>query len=266
MDVFAFTDYKILIKKVISDNEQTRGYQSKLAAAAGCQKTYLSQVLHSEVQLTPDHAANLCGFWHLNEIESQYFLDLVNLQRSGSPELRRILQQRLDKLRQQGQQLTQNIQKPSLDKHEAQTRYYGVWYMAAIHVLASIPQFQSAPAIATHLRLTLPLVEHALAELSELSLVTFESGRWRATGRDLHLPNESLMTPIHHLSWRQRSLMRIQEGHSDGIHYTALHALSRHDARVLHSMIRDCIMQTRKVVAPSPEEVMVCFTCDYFPV
>jgi len=87
-----------------------------------------------------------------------------------------------------------------------------------------------------------------------------------ASGRDLHLPKHSPLNSINHANWRQRAIAHIQLGQEEGLHYTGIHALSRADSERFAEMLRETILKTRQLVAPSPEEEMICFTFDYFVV
>jgi len=62
-NVFNHLDYKDFLKIQIEENHEAYGYKSRLAKAANCQKSFLSQVLNSHIHLTPEHAVGLCQFW-----------------------------------------------------------------------------------------------------------------------------------------------------------------------------------------------------------
>lgn len=267
MRVYDAKDYKHYLRQTIAANKATRGYQARLAEAAGCQKTYLSQVIHTAVHLTPDHGIGLCNFWRLGPDETSFFLDLVHLERSATKELRSYLSARLDRARAGAATLTRELKKPALEGEGARLAYYGAWYLSAIHVLVSIPDEAggwTAVRIATRLRLPEPLVKDSLTRLEEMGMVARSGSGWTSVQRDIHLPGESALTALNHFNWRHRALTRLQEGGSNGLHYTAVHTLSRDDITRVRDCIRQCIMDTRAIVAPSPEEELVAFTCDFF--
>ena len=59
----------------IRSNKTVYRYKSSLSEAAGCQLSYLSQVLAGKAQLNPDHAAGLSGFWGHSDFESDFESD-----------------------------------------------------------------------------------------------------------------------------------------------------------------------------------------------
>ncbi len=266
MNVFDADDYKDFLRAAIAGQKGTRGYQARLAEAAGCQKTYLSQVLHTEVQLTPDHAAGLCAFWGFDADETAYFLDLVGVARAGTKALRDVLSARLARTRAASENLARRFKKPALVSESDQLRYYSAWYWSAIHVLCGIPAGWTEKSIAARLKLPVDLVQEVLAAMTEMRLVAKLRTGWTATQRDLHLPGDSALTTINHFNWRQRAMARLQEREAGGLHYTAVHSVSRADAKKMREVIRACVAETRAIVGPSQEEEMVAFTCDFFVV
>ena len=83
--VFESLDYKRYMRQQIAAHGDVYGYKSRLAAAAGCQKSYLSQVLNGAHDLTLEHAAGLAAFWQLPRLDGEYFMELVNWARASSP-------------------------------------------------------------------------------------------------------------------------------------------------------------------------------------
>ena len=88
MSFFDNTNYRDVIRLKIKENDSVRGYQSRLAESAGCHSSYLSQVLKGQVNLTPDQGMAFCEFWNFDELHSDFFLSLLNLERAGTERLK----------------------------------------------------------------------------------------------------------------------------------------------------------------------------------
>ncbi|MGZ3747710.1 MAG: TIGR02147 family protein [Pseudobdellovibrionaceae bacterium] len=262
--VFEFTNYKDFIRHQIDQNQVFRGYRTLLARAAGCQRTFLSQVLNSHVELTPEHAVAMATFWKLGENESAFFLELLNLSRAGTPLLRKVIETRLEQLRRDHEKLSSRLREPRISVKEHEMLYYSSWVWAALHVVVSIPEFQTAPRAAERLKLPLTLVEEGLVSLENMGLVASQGTRWRATAKSLHLPEDSPSLWMHHRNWRDIALREAQKS-AEAIHYTSIHALSENDVRRLEELLRNFIVESRKIVEPSREEKMICLCCDLFP-
>ena len=54
-----------------------QGYQGKLAKAAHCHSSHISQVIRKKSQLTLDQAAGIACFWELDPNETEYWLTLI---------------------------------------------------------------------------------------------------------------------------------------------------------------------------------------------
>lgn len=90
-NVYDFNSYQDYLKQVILDNKPVRGFQSKMAKAAQCQTSYMSQVLKSEKELTPDHGIRISKFLKLSLAETRFLMCLIHCSRAGSPELREFM-------------------------------------------------------------------------------------------------------------------------------------------------------------------------------
>lgn len=264
MNIFECRDYKDFLRAQIKANKERRGYRSELAEAAGCQLSFLSQVLHSHVHLTPDHAAGLASFWRFDLNEQDYFLELVGFARAGSKSLKAILLKRLEMIRTRHENLAKRYQKKDPINPEHQALYYSSWHLAAVHVLLTIPTFNTVDVIAKRLGLSPVVIQEALEQLAKIGLAKKQGMRWQPTQSDIHLPNESALTSMNHSNWRSRAVLDSYRRESGSVHYTAVHSLSKSDVEKIKEMVLVFLDQTRAVVRPSKEEELACLVLDWF--
>lgn len=190
MSVFEFNDYKFFLLRTVEQNRHVRGYKSRLAEAAGCKNSFISQVLHGHVHLTPEHAVGLAHFWAFSATEREYFLELVNHARSGTPELRAHIMARLARLRLDacggkgcaadwvdGSGEVSTASAAATASHPT-VAYYSTWYHAAIHMLTAHGEFSSVDSIGSHLHLAEGAVCESLSLLESLGLCACQAGRW----------------------------------------------------------------------------------------
>ena len=264
MEVFDFTEYKLFIEAQIKANSALWGYRTQLAAAAGCQKSFLSQVMISHVHLTPYHAIGLSEFWALNEGETDYFLALLEHARAGSPRLRARLEARMRVLKRDRKDMSKRSQADEIEERAMETLYHSSWYWAAIHILVSIPEYRTLNAIAERLELPVNLVSESLQHLERMGLVENKKGVWTITAKNIHLGINSPMRETNHAQWRQRALIDVQKKDADSVHYSAVFTMSRADAKRLAELVNEMILKSRDIVGPSPEEELYCLTSDFF--
>lgn len=124
MQIFSFTDDIQVIREFLKENSGIRSVKSKLAEAAGCQLSYLSQALAGKVFLTPDHAFGISKFLRLNEVEAEYFMLLVQVKRAGAREHRSYLQSKLAEIRKTKFKVEAAI-KPSGKLTDSELQRYG---------------------------------------------------------------------------------------------------------------------------------------------
>lgn len=266
--IFEASDFRQIIRTKIEENETARGYRARLADAAGCQRSFLSQVLNSHVLPTMDHAVGMSRFWNLKPDETEYFLALVGLARSNSISLSDYWKERLRDLRERSREIAARLAQPALESNaEDLSRYYSVWYYAAIHTLLAIEEFRTPEAIGRRLGLDIRLVTEALDALEKVGLAKRERGQWKSGQRHLHLPRKSFLSAINHANWREKAIHQIQSSPSQsGLHYSVVFSISRKDAEKLNSRILALIDELKAVIEPSENEDLMCFLCDYFRV
>jgi uncharacterized protein (TIGR02147 family) len=263
--VFDYSDYRRYIVAKRQENQSIRGYQSAMAKAAGCQRAYLSQVLHSHVQLTPDHAFGLAQFFGLSDDERSYFLDLVASERANSKSLRIWLEGRLEAARKAHSNVATRLAISEVRGAEVSSEYYARWYMSAIHILVGIPAFQSETEIARRLRLDRETVRNALLALERMSLVARRGNGWMRTASEIHA-GRGPFSVINNLAWRTRAMQSIPLEDQASLHYTGVHSIGRTDIARIRSLLLECIGASRAIVAPSPDEDLICIGVDLFRV
>ncbi len=259
-----FDNYKDFFRYQIAQSSHIRGYQTLLAKAMGVHPSFVSQLLSGSVHLTPDHGAKLSEFWMLDSTETDIFLNLVHLDRAGSQALKKITLNKLKHLREKKRDLGQRFGAPKLQAAENESRYYSHWLGAAVHVLCSIPQFQSAEALAQRLSVPLTNVQSTLKDLEAMDLLKIENGKCHLKNNNLHVAKTSPVLRQHLINWRYRAMLSAQLNQEENVHYSAVHALSKKDCEKLRALIIGFLEQSRRLVAPSPEEEAVCLNLDFF--
>jgi uncharacterized protein (TIGR02147 family) len=218
-------------------------------------------VLSHQAHLTPEQAAGLAEFWKLKPLERDLFLELVHHGRAGTSQLKQMLQDKIERLRIDLQQLEALIEVKQNQFDRA--LYYSHWRYAAVHMLCSIEQFQTAPAIAKKLGLDIGLVDKTLHELAASGVIQEQAGIWHPVHWNVHADKESAELWHHLFNWRQKALENYKTS-DEGVHYTGVHSLSKADYQKLRQMVLDFIAQSNALVKPSKEEELACVNLDFF--
>lgn len=267
MEVFGFSDYREYVTHRIQTDTEGRGYQKKLAVAAGCQSSYLSQVLSSQANLTVEQAMGLCSYWSFDEDETEFFMTLVQHDRAGTMKLKEHLLGKMDVIRVKRRKLSTRFQATSTITAGQELEYYSTWYLPVIHTMIAIPGFRQPKSIAAQLNLELQTVEDALTALQKSGLAEKTEFGWTNTARSIHLKSDSPLNYAYHNNIRQlagRAMQKSKPG--ENIHYSAVYSMSQADFDKLKQQMIATLEESRKVVIDSKEETTAVFALDFFKI
>ena len=146
-----------------------------------------------------------------------------------------------------------------------QSVYYSSWHYTAVHLLTTVPGYQTAERIAEGLNLPQFVVNKILLFLVQTGiLVENKKGELEAGNVLIHLNRESPHIRQHHTNWRVAAIQSLALENADDLHYSTISTLSRADAEKLKAEMVRMIESYVETVKPSKEEEMVGFTLDFF--
>jgi uncharacterized protein (TIGR02147 family) len=262
--IFKQDDYKTYLNEIV--NERGRGERSRLAEALHCHLAYVSQVLNDEAQFSLEQGDVLNGYLGHSEEEADFFLLLILKARAGTASLRKLYEDKIRKQIQERALLENRLRQKKVLPSESQAIYYSAWYYSAIHLLISIPGFQTKEEIARHLRLPMSQIARVLEFLVSSGLAELNKGKYQTGQFTLHLQNDSPWIPRHHASWRMQAVQSIERMTPDQLHYTSVVSMSPDDVPRVREILVEAIEHVRAVVRASPEKGLYCYAVDFFEV
>ncbi len=239
---------------------------SKLADAAGCQRSYLSRALNSKVQLTPDHVFGISTFWRLDSREAEYLQTLLEFDRASSVHYRTSLAEKLKRLRQANENLQAKVQRPEFLVGDKELTYYSSWHYSALHIIVSIPKFRTIEKIAERLQLDKKLVEDSLGFLEKSGLVVRKGKEYHFNSSEIHVPKSSPLSSLYHSHWRQRAIQDAQRKIEGNIHFSVVQSIDAHAWELIKEKLLHMIEEASAIAAPAKEELLVAVCCDFFEV
>jgi len=264
MKLIETTDYKAYLKHRITENADIRGYQTQMAKAAGCSKSFLSQVLAKDIDLTRDQAYGLCQFFHLFAAETDYFLLLVDMARASGSELKSYLQQKVKAAQHTlAGDLEKKVQSPS-HKEPMMTAYYSDIHFGIIHMLLLIPGCSTAAALVKKINIPEDKVLFYLHQLKEMGLVKVTKNHWQALENENNLQRGSDLSVWHHVQWRLQSVQHIKGKDEKALHYSSAFTMSRKDYEKLKELVTEMLAECRRRALTSPSEEMYILNCDLY--
>ncbi len=246
-----------------------RGQLSALAKALNCQTSYLSKVFSGDLNLSVEQALDACSFLGLNDAESDYFINLVSLERAGTVALKQRLKKQVSKQQAEGKKAWAKSDADQILSPEDQQIYYSSWHYSVVHMAATLSQFTTPEKIAEALCLPADVVENALKFLLEKDLVRkAEDGKLTFGKRRLHLDSNSLMQARHHINFRMLAIQNLEKGVKDNnLHYSSVASVAKQDVEVIREQISQLIRATREKIRDSePAEELVGLVVDFFKI
>lgn len=265
-NIFTFKSYRKFLNTWIKQHDQPRGLMRKLAEAARCETSHISRVLSDQLEFTMDQAFRICKFIRLTNVEQKYFLKLVEHERSGDADYRKLLENELEQMVQAQQNLSERFNDTNILTNGMELLYYSSWHYSAIHVLVSIPEYQTAKAISQKLGLSEEFIKITLNSLQNFGLIKNENNTWKMTNKHIHLTKNSPMNSVQHSNWRQRAVLKTQDPQHTGLHYTIVQSLSQEDIGIVRNLFLNALDEYRRIANPSKEEELVCLALDFFKV
>lgn len=262
--VFEYQDFRSYLELRLAPHGQSRGMRSQLATMIRVRPSYVSMVLSGELQLNLDHIPEINKILGHSEDEAEYFLLLVLYTQAGSQDWKNDCKVKMESILAKRRESAEWIRNKADVSEADQAKFVSAWYYSVIHTLTGVPQFQSKPALASRLNLSMGLVGEVLDFLKNLGLVEEKSGRYKMTEKRLHLSKKSEWTANYHRNIRQMSVESLTEPDSQELHYSFVMSLSLSDKEKVQKKLMDVLKITEDLVQDSPSEEVMVLSVDYF--
>jgi uncharacterized protein (TIGR02147 family) len=268
-DLYTFDSYKDYLKDIIVNNKQSRGFQSQLAKAATCQVSYLSQVLNSKTELTPDHGINIAKFLGLNKNDTEYFLCLINYSRATTITLVDYIKKQMSLLKIKSTTLEHKFEvdyKPLSD--EAINVMHSSWLYLAVQTALDIPALRTVNALSEKFKVPKEKIEDVLQFSAKHKMVTEKNNEWFQTDAAVDQLSTSKLGHVIHHSWNEKSCSDIEIKNPDSVHTLFISALVEEDYIKIKNIISDSLKRTLPIILDTTKtpDKLYCFKCNFFEV
>jgi uncharacterized protein (TIGR02147 family) len=235
-----------------------------MAEAMHCNTAYVAQVLNGSAHFSLEQGEGLISLLGLHDREADYFLLLIQHARAGTSGLRRRLETQIEELR--GEQLSLKERfRATHDLGEKEVlEFFSRWYIAAVHLGATIPRLKTRAALSKALIVDLALVEEALDFLLSHELIKEKDGRLEPGPTRIFIGQDSPILKMHHANWRAKAIQNLDRADARDLHFTSVYSLSAPDAAAIREKLVREIEGVRAVVRDSPEEQLHTLTMDFF--
>lgn len=265
VSVFDFSDYRDFLSSWIdSHGTQKHGLKSKLAKQIGISSTLMSLILKGNKSLMPEQALPLCEQIGLNDLESDFFLLLVDYDRAGTQHLKNRIKKNLNKILHQAKQVSSRLKKDTELTEEKKAIFYSSWIFSAIRNLTAIDGYQTPQALSARLNLPITLVTESLDFLCENGLCVKKDSGYSFGPAVTFVPRDSHFVNQHHRNWREKSQQAMNLRSTNDLFITTPMTLSFSDVNKVQSVLLTAYENIMKIVKPSPSEQSYCLNVDWF--
>jgi uncharacterized protein (TIGR02147 family) len=265
-NVFEFNDYKTYLEAAISAQPKGgRGVRMALAKAMGSPVSHISQVLNGKSHLSLEQAEGVNGFFGHTQDEALFFFLLVQMGRAGTPALRSRLSKQLQHILEKRLVLKDRLGVKSLSK-EDQMEFYSSWIYGAVHVMLTIPKFQTKEALSKYLGISPTRTAEILQFLLSIGLAQQnQKGRWEVGMARIHLGSDSPLISKFHSNWRIKAIQSLDKDNaSEGLHYSSAISVSEADFMKIKELLVRHIEEIKQIIRDSPAEGVHSFNLDFF--
>lgn len=268
MSLFDFKDYRAFLEAFVkSQPRKGHGYKLKMAEALRVHPTLITQVLKGHKSFNMDQAYALAQFMELNDLEKDYFLTLIDLDRAASETLKNFILSKLLKLRKENEKVKNRVSRYATMSESDQAQFYSHWYYSAIRLSSGINKKVTAESLAIDYALPKDLVDNVLEFLISRGLVIEKEDLTLDRGpQNTFLASDSPLISRHHMNWRIKAIERHPRLESDELAFSAPLTLAKSDLGEVKKMCLDLIQEVSKKVSKSSSENLACLNIDWFQV
>lgn len=272
LDISHFKNYRDYLVYVIGLRPgKGRGAISEFALVLGVNKSFISNVINDKHAFSREQAYKMSHHLNLNELETEYFLELVDLEKSTSAKFRTRINEKLIRLKtkiRSGQ--GQSSSDTPLDDYEKSV-FYSNWQYAAVHLLIGLQQksHQSVKDVSARLNLDSKVTSQILNFLVKCGMAETNGKIYRPLITSTHLDPLSPFRIRHHMNWRLKAVESITHSKNADLHFTAPLRLNSEDRTNLHNALMQVIDETREILKSkkiSDGEELVCLNVDFFEI
>lgn len=265
MDVFTYENYRSYLKDWLAAQPQEgRGQLAKIAKALGVHASIVTLVVGEKKELTLEQANDLTEYWNFSDLESDYFICLVQIERAGKTNLKERWRRRLKDLREKSLSMKSKLPPKAELSPEAQALFYSQWYLSGIRIFTSTPGPHTVDSLAERFKIPRQRVKDAVDFLLAYGLIVEDGTNGFAMGpQSTHVDSNSPHVARHHSNWRLKAMERIPSITKEELSFTSPVSLSADDFLKIRGQLAEAIKKVFETVDPSPSETTAVLTIDW---
>ncbi len=261
-----FTDFRHYLQEyILCQPRRGHGFKLKIAEALNVHPTLITQILNDKKSFSMEQAYHLCQFLKLNDLEKDYFLTLVEIDRAGDHQLKKFLQLKIKKMQNEFSQTKTRVQNYTALSESDQALFYSQWYYSAMRLTCGLNQKNTRQSLSENLNLPINLTNQVINFLVAKNLVIeMPDGRLDRGPQNTFITADSPLISRHHMNWRMKAMENHPRLTDDELAFSAPMTLAEKDLPEIKKMCQELIQQISQKISNSPSEVLTCLNIDWF--
>jgi predicted transcriptional regulator len=241
-----------------------RGEMRRIAESTGIHTTTMSQILKGERSFSLEQGVQVGEYLGFDELELKYLLCLIQIERAGTDQLRRILQAELKSLKEKSSELVFSIRKDKILNESEKAQFYSNWFYSGIAVFCSLETPHSIESLMASTGLSKQRVKQVVSFLLQSGICIERDGILEPGSRSTHLESTSPWISRHHANWRIKAMEKHPSLSESELAYSSPMSLSAKDAKKIREVLMQTVKDVVKIRDPSPCEEAWCLNMDWF--
>ncbi len=262
---FTETDYRSVIRKWVAERPQKgRGEMKVIAELLRIPTSVWSQTLSGQREMNEDQAFLACDYFGFTELEREYFICLVQIERANNHEYKSHLKKKLISLKEKSQTLSTRLEHEKVLNEKDQAEFYSTWLYSAARLFCGIGAGKKLEDVCAEFNLDRERGVRIINFLVSVGLIVQENNLYKMGPARTHVGKSSPFVTKHHTNWRIRAIERSQNLKDNELMFTGPMSLSQKDFEILREQMIGLIRDVSARVKDSESEVLGCFNLDFF--
>jgi len=266
MQTFSYRTTRAFLNNYLSQLPMKgHGETSRIARFLMISPTLMSQITSGNKNFTCEQALKFCKYLKLTALEADYFMAVVQKERSGTSDLKEYWTKKIEDLEKSSRMLSMRVESTRQMSADEQSRFYSTFLYAAMSLFSSLGKNgKSLEEISERFRLSRDEARGYLEFLVATNNCEERGGRFYHTSQKNHLSSKSSNILRHHTNWRLLALRRGERLSDEELMYSVPISISRKDFTLLREEMVQFVRSFLEKVHGSEAEELACLNLDFF--
>lgn len=263
-ELFEISDYRKIVRFWIKSRPQKgRGEIQKISDNLGIPASVFSLTLSGSRDLSPDHALLLAEYMGLMNLEKDYFLTLVQIEKASHHKYKDHLKKKLLSLKEESLNLIKRITHEKKLDDQDQQEFYSSWIYSGIRLYCSIGDGATLDELNKKFMLTQESLLKILDFLVRTGLVVQKNSKYQMGPQRTFLERSSHLVGRHHTNWRLKAIERSSNLRNQELMFTGPLTCSKKDQQIIREKLAQTIKEIADLVKDSSAEEFWYFGIDF---